>query len=293
MGGDACQAPSSPALAAAQQLRRHIQAKVSGTQRGIRTFADRWFCDLLDALDAPPASAEGERLQARQRIERLMDRWGEGRFVPFAARDGAGPHHQRDRALSDIPPEVLATSQGERECVRWRGLPVFKTVWDLALYPIILAEVRPGAILELGSGTGGSALWLAGMARALDLDLRIHSVDIRPPPGVSHPSVTFWHGDLRQPGDALGPQLAAQLGRPLVICEDAHVNTLEVLHRCAEIMRAGDYLVVEDSWLKRPALRSFTESVPGYLVDTRYTDFFGRNATCAQDSVLKRVVDTK
>ena len=52
-------------------------------------------------------------------------------------------------------------------------------------------------------------------------------------------------------------------------------------------MQPGDYLVVEDSDVKRETLRAFTSRHPGeYLIDTRFTDYFGRNATCAADSIF-------
>jgi cephalosporin hydroxylase len=54
-------------------------------------------------------------------------------------------------------------------------------------------------------------------------------------------------------------------------------------------LSAGDYLVVEDSDIKRDVIRRFIAEHPGcYLVDTRFTDNFGRNATCAADSIFER-----
>ena len=55
------------------------------------------------------------------------------------------------------------------------------------------------------------------------------------------------------------------------------------------ILMPGDYLVVEDSDVKRDDIRTFVTAHPGgYLVDTRFTDNFGRNATCAADSIFVR-----
>jgi cephalosporin hydroxylase len=54
-------------------------------------------------------------------------------------------------------------------------------------------------------------------------------------------------------------------------------------------LKPGDYLVVEDSEIKREDIRRFLAQYPDcYLVDTKYTDFFGRNATCALDSIFVR-----
>jgi len=52
----------------------------------------------------------------------------------------------------------------------------------------------------------------------------------------------------------------------------------------------GDYLFIEDSLYKGDDLKSFLSKRPQrYLVDAHYTDFFGRNATSAINSILIRV----
>src|SRR5262249_8992893 len=49
-------------------------------------------------------------------------------------------------------------SQGAGAVFRWRDVPCFKTNYDLAIYAMLIDELRPGTIIELGSGAGGSAL---------------------------------------------------------------------------------------------------------------------------------------
>jgi hypothetical protein len=52
----------------------------------------------------------------------------------------------------------------------------------------------------------------------------------------------------------------------------------------------GDYLYIEDSRSKIDAIETFlSKRSERYKVDTRYTDFFGRNATSAPDSILVAV----
>jgi hypothetical protein len=48
--------------------------------------------------------------------------------------------------------------------------------------------------------------------------------------------------------------------------------------------------LVEDSRIKAQDIARFLAHRPDrYQVDTRYTDFFGRNATCAANSIFIRV----
>ena len=72
--------------------------------------------------------------------------------------------------------------------------------------------------------------------------------------------------------------------------EDAHVNLPGVLAHVHPDLAAGEVLYVADSLTKRRDLARFTVEFAGaYKVDTRYTDVFGHNATCAVDSILVRV----
>ncbi|MEX0923027.1 MAG: hypothetical protein WDZ84_09635 [Rhodovibrionaceae bacterium] len=82
----------------------------------------------------------------------------------------------------------------------------------------------------------------------------------------------------------------AALPHPWLAIEDAHENVAGVLGYLDGFMEAGDYLIVEDSEMKKRELAQiFSDSGFSYRVDSRYTDFFGRNATCAPDSILKKV----
>ncbi len=77
---------------------------------------------------------------------------------------------------------------------------------------------------------------------------------------------------------------------PWLVIEDAHVAVPQVLGHFAAHMRAGDYFMVEDSATKQDDLAAFHAAHEGtFRIDTGYTDFFGRNATSAVDSILVRV----
>lgn len=70
--------------------------------------------------------------------------------------------------------------------------------------------------------------------------------------------------------------------------EDAHLDVQGVLRHLHQPMRGGD-LIVEDSAIKVEALARFlAETRDAYRLDTRYSDFFGRNATAARDAIFRR-----
>jgi cephalosporin hydroxylase len=118
---------------------------------------------------------------------------------------------------------------------------------------------------------------------------RVHSVDLVKPQ-MDHPHVSYYQGDCNTPGQLFDAALLASEPHPWLVVEDAHENVAAVLAHFHQFLSPGDYLVVEDSDIKRVALRDFIGAHPGaYLVDTRFTDNFGRNATCAADSIFVRV----
>ena len=117
---------------------------------------------------------------------------------------------------------------------------------------------------------------------------RVHSVD-RIKVGLDHPDVAFHQGDCSEPDKLFAVELLRSEPHPWLVVEDAHHNVAAVLDAFHKFLIPGDYLVVEDSDVKRDAIREFLGAHPcDYSVDTRFTDFFGRNATCAGDLIFVR-----
>jgi cephalosporin hydroxylase len=285
--------------AAAARFTEWQYENIPTAQRGAFGVFDKWFTRVtarFAQLDPAKPWEEGVRDAAQgtpglawdlQRLRQFLDRWACGRFVSFAERDAARPNYDA-RFGTEFGADVLLACQGAPNLMRWRGLPLFKTAFDFAIYPQLLQELRPRTIFEIGSGSGASALWLADLAQTFAMDAAVHSVDIRPAT-AEHPRVQFYRGDCREPATLFPAEALAAAPHPWLVIEDAHQNVPGVLAWLHERLAAGDYLVVEDSDVKRDALAAFDAAHPGqYKVDTRFTDFFGRNATCANDSIFVR-----
>jgi cephalosporin hydroxylase len=288
---------------AALDYSRSMRVKIEREQGGLLSVFDGWFTRVVARLlqfdparfwedsvrDYARQSPQGEDLQWDLfRLRLFLDRWRQGRFVPFAEREKSQIHYN-PRFGTEFGADVLLTSQGAPSLMRWRGKPLMKNVFDFAMYPALIAELQPRTVFEVGSGSGASAAWFADQMTFCGLAGRVHSVD-RVKPQLEHPQVNFYHGDCRLPGTLFDAELLRSEPHPWLAVEDAHQNVAAVLERLHEFLHPGDYLVVEDSDIKRPAIRQFLASHPeNYLVDTRFTDNFGRNATCAADSIFMRV----
>jgi cephalosporin hydroxylase len=290
--------------AAALKFVGEMRTKVEWDQKGLHSIFDSWFTRVLAHLiqfdpartwedsvreNAARAPAQFQGLQwDLQRLRLFLDRWRQGRYVEFPKREQSAANYH-PRFGTEFGVDVLLTCQGAPALMRWRGVPLMKNVFDFAMYPALIAELRPRTVFEVGSGLGASAVWFADHMAMNGVEGRIHSVD-RVKVEAEYPHVRFYQGDCSDPQHLFDSELLRSEPHPWLVVEDAHHNVAAVLEQFHQYLSSGDYLVVEDSDVKREALRTFLGVHPGdYLVDTRFTDNFGRNATCAGDSIFVRV----
>lgn len=217
---------------------------------------------------------------------------------------------------SDLSPEVwdlLAVKHAYKSC--WRGLLLNKGPIELATYPMLIDEIRPATIIEFGALNGGSAVWMADIAGALQLSPRIISLDIDlgllDEQARADNRIEFIEGDARKVERVLPPELLDHCNQPWLVIEDCHVNTVGILnHLDAHGLQKGDYVIVEDTnqdawdawrseWMdeervlrgkaKLLDLRLWLTNHPGYKIDTFYQDFYGYNVAKNWNSILKYI----
>ena len=192
------------------------------------------------------------------------------RFVPFSDR----PQH------SHIHIDNLLMSQGVKDCMAWRGIALGKSIYDFALIPMIIWENSPATILEVGSGEGASAIWMADLCKTYNLFTKVYSMDIEPP-SIEYEGVTFVERDSREISDFD----IENLPHPWLIVEDAHVEVNRVMEYFEKHMHTGDYIIIEDSRGKPQTKLKIPNTL---LVDTYYCDYFGINATSAMNTILRK-----
>jgi hypothetical protein len=179
-------------------------------------------------------------------------------------------------------------SQGTHSLIKWKEYDLYKTTNDMVIYSMLLNEIKPEIIIEFGSGSGGSAVWMADICRALGLNCHIFSYDIKKP-SFKYTDITFIEFDLNTlDGDKKLPFFDVPENKRILVMEDAHVNVLSVLHTVNKFLNPGDYLIVEDSGFKLKQIDEFTKKEPErFRVDQYYLDFFGMNMTCSLDAIFK------
>ena len=182
--------------------------------------------------------------------------------------------------LKTLPNNVLITSQGVKDVMRWKGLPLYKSVYDFSLISMILWKLQPKTIFETGSGEGTSALWMADLCEIYDNeDCNIYSVDLEPP-NQSHSKISFIEGDSNDI-DKIFPDLSIY-PHPWLVLEDAHTNITGIVELFSKEMEKEDHLIIEDV---RGSINKILDTLLPILHDSgmkrsnHWTDFFGPNAT--------------
>ena len=209
----------------------------------------------------------------------------EKRFVSYSSRIKSQLEVKSENKLYRGLPYLL--SQGAHSTIKWKEIDLCKTNFDLVIYSMILQEVKPDTIIELGSGLGGSAIWLADTASALGLKTHIYSYDINKP-SINHKNVTFIEYDLNNMNKQNLPPCSELFKGKKILIEDAHVNLKNILDLFDTILKEDDYLMIEDSDKKHDVISKFLiERESKYRLDQFFLDFFGRNVTCCSNSIFK------
>jgi len=133
----------------------------------------------------------------------------------------------------------------------WKGINTMKDCREMVIYHAIISEIRPFTVIELGSYTGGSAVWLADTLKIMDIEGKVFTVDIEKdflhPTALEYPGVECITGDVTNIGEIFPGKMLNDLPHPWLVIEDCHVNTRQTMTYFAKYMKVGDYFAIEDT----------------------------------------------
>lgn len=186
--------------------------------------------------------------------------------------------------------------------VTYKGVPAIKCPFDYVLYQMIVTNIKPDIIVEIGTHKGGSTLYLADLLE-LNGHGEIHSIDL---PGNLEDASLSHHPGIRLFKNGFMEYDAAQLAafKKVMVIEDGshqYQDSLAALNKFAPYITTGSYYIVEDGIVTalgrekefnggpQKAIREFLEQNKNFQADRTYCDFFGKNATFNTDGYLKKI----
>jgi cephalosporin hydroxylase len=207
--------------------------------------------------------------------------------------------------ISSIAEPQLDKIQRGTLVYEWKGLLCLKSPFDMALYQRLIWNVKPATIIEVGTYSGGGAVWLADISAAMGIPARVISIDVTPPEGLSHPMIEFRKGSSAELDQVLSDAEMQSLPRPLLVIEDSshrYEHSIAVLRFFDRWLREGEYICIEDGIMdsfnvqerynggpNRALLEFLREAGDRFEVDRTYCDFYGYNVTWNTNGYLRRV----
>ena len=179
---------------------------------------------------------------------------------------------------------------------KWKGLTLMKDPMTLSVYMMMLQELKPKTILEFGTYDGGSALWMEDTIKSLQLKCDIHTFDINTD-RVKLPEyskIKSHQLDNNQIKEFISQSRGffKKLESPILMIEDSHVNSAEVVRSLDPFLKSGDYIVIEDTLdhkkYQDTILAENGISSMNYELDTFYCDFWGVNNSWNINSIFRK-----
>lgn len=185
--------------------------------------------------------------------------------------------------------------------VTYRGVPCIKCPFDYVMYQMILQELQPDLLIEIGTNYGGSALYMADIMDKIG-NGQLHTIDIDDrsyPLTKQHSRIQFFHTGWED----YDINLVKGYKKIMVIDDASHEykNTLAAIEKFCSLVSVGSYLIVEDGIIDAlgqtklykggpvKAIKEFLPMHPEFEIDYRWINMFGENATFNTLGYLRRI----
>lgn len=137
----------------------------------------------------------------------------------------------------------------------WLGVETQKLPSDMWNYQEILTQLHPSLVIEFGSWMGGSALFFSSILGQFGSAYRVLSVDINHDrlheTAKRDPNIIFFQSSSSDPrvADRILELRTAYPGPVFAILDSDHskAHVMEELMLLRNLLKTGDYVVVEDS----------------------------------------------
>ncbi|GEC73661.1 Cephalosporin hydroxylase [Flavobacterium flevense] len=184
--------------------------------------------------------------------------------------------------------------------VTYKGIKAIRCPFDYVIYQMIINEVKPDLVIEIGTNIGGGALYIADL---LDMNGKgvIHTIDIVDMVDAKvreHNRIEFFTKGWLD----YDLELTKGFNNILVIEDASHFyqDSIGILNKFHNVVSKDSYFIVEDGIINElglekdykggplKALREFLPNHPEFFVDRKWCDMFGINATFNVNGYLKK-----
>jgi cephalosporin hydroxylase len=186
--------------------------------------------------------------------------------------------------------------------VTYKSVPAIRCPFDYVLYQMLITEIKPDLVIEIGTHKGGSSLYLADLLE-LNGSGELHTVDL---PGNKEDPLLHSHPRLKVFKKGYSGYDTGNLSgyKKIMVIEDGshtYEDVLATLEKFSPFVSPGSYFIVEDGIITelgmekqyhggpQKAIREFLKKNSHFITDRKYCDFFGPNATFNVNGYLKKL----
>lgn len=183
----------------------------------------------------------------------------------------------------------------------YRGVKHMKCPFDYVIYQMILNEIKPDLVIEIGTNNGGSTLYMADVMDKIGVG-EVHTIDIvdlvKDNLVKIHPRIKRFFGGYEN----YDLNLTSGFEKIIVIDDGSHKyeDVINCLNKFKNIPSKNSYFIVEDGILNDlgytnynggplKAIEEFLNLNLNYKIDRKWCDLFGKNATFNVNGYLKKI----
>ena len=186
--------------------------------------------------------------------------------------------------------------------VTYRGIKAIKCPFDYVIYQMLIFELKPDLIIEIGTNIGGTALYFADLLNIIGKG-EVHTIDIVKGQSDSslnsNPRIKFFTDGYQNYDLALTKGFET-----ILVIEDGphtYQDSLNAIKKFSPVVTKGSYLIVEDGIVTElniqknfgggplKAIDEFLADNDNFIIDRKWCDMFGTNATFNVNGFLKKV----
>ena len=137
------------------------------------------------------------------------------------------------RSLTSL--EAVRSSTEGKYLGFYRGIDLLKGPEDLFILYQMFWHVRPRTVIELGSFTGASALWMADALKGSNIECNVFSVDIDLSllhpliKSLQSPNLSFFEGDCNEIKEVFPTRFLNEQPHPIIVIDDVHENSENIM----------------------------------------------------------------
>jgi cephalosporin hydroxylase len=196
----------------------------------------------------------------------------------------------------------LKTIENGHHKIKYRGVKNLKCPFDYVMYQMIINQIKPDLIIEIGTFMGGNALYIADLLETIQ-NGEVHTIDIQNYVEsdliTEHPRIKRFLGGYEN----YDLNLTKDFQTVLVIDDGSHQyqDVLNAFKKFKNVVSLNSYYIIEDGVLSElgysdshnggplKAIDKIMVENTNYYIDRKWCDFFGENATFNPNGFLKKI----